>query len=100
MPASDCSFALTITMNRIVVSPVEFGSAGRRHSLELEHRADFHGPLPRPGNAPGDLDRLVEVRRVDEEVAAELLSGFGERAVGHLALSLADADAGRGGDRL
>ena len=39
-------------------------------------------------DASGDLDRLVEVCRVDQEVAAELLARFGERAVRYLALSV------------
>src|SRR5262249_55902973 len=47
-----------------------------------------------------DIDGVIEVRRVDQEVAAELFARLGEGAVRHLALSLTDANAGRGRNRV
>src|SRR5262249_55354744 len=71
-----------------------------RQALQLKDRPHFHGPLPGAGNPPRDVDRLVEVRRVDQEVAAEVFAGFRERTVRHLPLPLADANTGRGPDRV
>ena len=48
-----------------------------------------------PGILRRDLDRLVEVLAVDDEVAADLLLGLGERTVGGERLAVADAH-GRG----
>src|SRR4051794_8730521 len=72
----------------------------RGKAAELDDRPDLDRPLARRGDLPGDRDRLVEARGVDQEVAAELLAGLGERAVGHEPLAVADADAGGRRDRL
>src|SRR5690242_13493216 len=45
----------------------------------------------------GELERLVEVRHLDDEVAAELLRHLGERAVGDHHLAVAPAQRGGGG---
>ena len=52
-------------------------------------------PLAGAGQAGGDLDRLVEVRALDEVVARQRLLGHRERAVGDLRLAVAHADRGR-----
>src|SRR2546427_3768133 len=46
-------------------------------------------------NPRGDGNRLVEIGRIDQEVAAQLLLGLRERTVGHHPLALAHPD-GRG----
>jgi hypothetical protein len=70
-------------------------SSGRRQARQLKDGSNFHGSLLGSGYASCDIDCLVEVRRVDEEVTAELFARFGERAVRHLTLSLTDTNAGR-----
>src|SRR5262249_37748867 len=102
--------ALTIAMNRMSGSFLVWGgntvsgqpsnSSDRRQALQLEDRPHLDGPLPGAGNPPRDVDRLVEVRRVDQEEAAELFARFRERAVRHLPLPLTDANAGRRRDRV
>ncbi len=56
-------------------------------------------PLAAAGELGRDLDRLVEVLAVDDEVAAQLLLGLGERAVGGEHLGVAHADRGGVGHR-
>src|SRR5262249_7187449 len=71
-------------------------SPNRRQALQLKNGPDLDSPLLGTGNASCDSDRVVEVRRVDQEEAAELFARFSERAVRHLALTFTDANAGRG----
>lgn len=42
----------------------------------------------------GDLDRVVEVRALDDVETAYLLFGFGERAIRYQQFAVADADGG------
>src|SRR5262245_35618309 len=70
---------------------------GSRYPAELD-RPDLDAPtevLVQLGRRVlrRDLDRLVEVARLDQEVAAELLLGLGERPVGHEDLAAARAQA-------
>src|SRR5262249_3038124 len=55
----------------------------------------FDRPGAGQGDASGDGNSLVDVLRVDEEVAAQLLPRFRKGPVGHERLAIADADAGR-----
>src|SRR5256885_2068079 len=66
-------------------------------ALALHDRPYLYGaPGARRGNARGQLDRGVEVVGLVEVVAAELLLGLGERAVGGQRLAVLDAHGGRG----
>src|SRR4030065_235944 len=67
----------------------------RRQARDLHDRPDFDGAFARARYPPGDGDRLVEVYRVDQEVAAQLLAGFREGAVGDHPLAVTHPDAGR-----
>src|SRR5262245_42964677 len=51
-------------------------------------------------DAPGDRDRLIEGLAFDEVVAADLLLGFGERAVGDGRLAVSGAHGGSARSRL
>src|SRR5258705_13686084 len=62
---------------------------------DLNHRADFNCAPACRWNACGNADRLVEVLRVDQEVAAELFARFRERTVGHELSAVAHPDASR-----
>ena len=73
----------------------ELKSSDRRQAIQLKDGSNFHSSLLGSGYASCDIDRVVEVCRVDKEVTAELFARFGERAVRHLALSLTDTNAGR-----
>ena len=68
---------------------------GRRHD-----GTHFDRSGARRGNALGEADGFIEILGVDEVVAAEVLAGFGERAVGRLALAVANANRGGRGGRL
>src|SRR5256886_3086958 len=64
-------------------------------ALALHDRPYLYGaPGARRGNARGQLDRGVEVVGLVEVVAAELLLGLGERAVGGQRLAVLDAHGG------
>src|SRR5262245_20456968 len=75
-----------------------FGSF--RQTGDLENGTDLDRPFARAGNARGDGDRLVEVGRLDEEIASELLARFGERTVGDEPLAVANLHARRRRHRL
>src|SRR6266480_1198491 len=71
----------------------------RRQVRQLDDRPDLDRATPGHGNPGGDRDRLVDVARVDQEIAAQLLLGLREGTVRHHALAPTDPDAGcrRGG---
>src|SRR5262249_12634193 len=75
-------------------------SLDRRQTLQLKDGPNFDRPLLGAGNASRDFDRFIEVGRIDQEKAAELLARLRERTVGHLASSFTDANAGRGRHRV
>src|SRR4051812_40493930 len=56
---------------------------------------DLDGANFRSRNPGGDLDRVVQVARLDHIEAAQLLFGLGEGAVGRRDFPVADPDAGR-----
>src|SRR3989442_2092738 len=66
----------------------------------VNDRPDLDRAATGHGNPRRDGDRLVEIARIDQEVAAQLLLGLRERAVGHYPFALAYPDAGRRGGRL
>src|SRR5438552_10709823 len=66
----------------------------------VNDRPDLDRAATGHGNPRRDGDRLVEIAGIDQEVAAQLLLGFRERAVGHYPFALAYPDAGRRGGRL
>src|ERR1039457_4045017 len=66
----------------------------RRQSRNLNHRPDFDGALARPWDACRYADGLVEILRIDQEVAAELFAGLRERTVGDQPFAVAHLDAG------
>src|SRR6266496_5179228 len=66
----------------------------------LHDRSDLDRARPRGRNAPRDRGRLVQVLRVDDVVAAELLARLREGAVGRQGFAVADPDGRRGRDRL
>src|SRR5262249_54263465 len=68
----------------------------RRQSIQFKYGPDLDGPLFGAGNTSGGVDRLVEIRRLDQEKAAELFTRFGELAVGDLAFAVTKPNAGRG----
>ena len=63
-----------------------------RRSAELHDRPDLDPARPGAGDARGRVDRRVEVRRLDQVVAAEVLLGLGERPVGDDPPAVADGD--------
>src|SRR3989449_9581433 len=65
----------------------------------VNDRPDLDRAATGHGNPGRDGDRLVEIARIDQEVAAQLLLGLRERAVGHYPFALAYPDAGRRGGR-
>src|SRR6266542_2541814 len=69
----------------------------RRH---LHDRSDLDRARPRGRNACRDRGRLIQVLRVDDVVAAELLARLREGAVGRQGFAVADPDGRRGRDRL
>src|SRR5262249_47309764 len=80
--------------------PAHLASSDRRQATQLEDGPNLDGPLRRSRNAPGDVDRFVEVRSIDQEETAELFAGLGEGAVRHLAFACANTDAGGGRNRM
>src|SRR5207253_7752248 len=71
-----------------------------RQVRDVNDRPDLDRAATGHGNPRRDGDRLVEIARIDQEVAAQLLLGLRERAVGHYPFALAYPDAGRRGGRL
>src|SRR2546426_7268652 len=66
----------------------------------VNDRPDLDRAATGHGNPRRDGDRLVEIARIDQEIAAQLLLGLRERTVGHYPFALAYPDAGRRGGRL
>lgn len=65
---------------------------------EGKEGADFDGTFFGWGKSGGDGDGFIEVIDIDDVIAAELFSGFGEGAIGNVWLAMADANAGGGVD--
>src|SRR2546422_1697234 len=61
---------------------------------------DFDGSETRSGNAFGNADSLVEVRGIDQVIAAQLLTRFGKRSVDDEPFAVAYANAGGSGRRM
>src|SRR3954466_15493249 len=72
------------------------GLLALRQACDLHDRPDLDRAPAHPRDAGGDVDRLVEIRGVDQVVATELFSCLGERTVGYQPFTVAHADAGRG----
>src|SRR5258706_13676983 len=73
----------------------------RAHRLaDRPDRPHFHRADLRRRDARGDLDRLVQVARLDHVEAREALLRLGEGPVGDRELAVAHAHRGRGGNRL
>ena len=66
----------------------------RRQVRDLQHRPYLDRAQPRDGDPRRDADGHVEVLRLDQVVAAQLLAGLGERAVGHQPFPAAHPQAG------
>src|SRR2546426_1592923 len=66
----------------------------------VNDRPDLDRAATGHGNPRRDGDRLVEIARIDQEIAAQLLLGLRERTVGHYPFALAYPDAGRRGGRV
>src|ERR1700686_1306235 len=60
-------------------------------------RPDLDRAEPRARNPRGDGKGRIEILGLDQIIAAELLAGFRERAVGGERLAVAHAHGGRGG---
>src|SRR3984957_17747690 len=65
-----------------------------------DERAHFDGAHARRWDSAGDFDRFIEILRIDQVKAAELLLGLREGAIGGQALSIANAHRCCGRDRL
>src|SRR5919107_1264011 len=66
-----------------------------RQARDLHHRPDLDRAPARSRNAGGDIDRFVQIRRVDQVVAAELFARLRERTVGYQPFAVPHPDAGR-----
>src|SRR5918993_329747 len=66
-----------------------------RHASVLHHRTHLDATPARTGDLGRDLDRFVQVLRIEQVVAAELLARLGERAVGRRDLAVAYAHGRR-----
>jgi hypothetical protein len=75
-------------------------SAGSWLLADRADGSDLHATHFGRRDLRGDLDGLVEVTRLDQIEACELLFRLGERAVGHGQASVAHAHRGCRGDRL
>src|SRR5580704_15005388 len=93
LPSSQFRGKEWIVSNRSVSVAGDFGLNFRRQSGEFHHWPDLDRSLAGSGNAGGDADRRVEIRRLDEKIAAELLARLGEGAVRHEPFAVADPDA-------
>src|SRR5918999_1775668 len=65
-------------------------------AVELPDRPHLDAPGTRPRNPRRQLDGVVQIPRLDQVEAAELLLRFGERAVGRRDLRVPAADGRRG----
>src|ERR1700683_4616853 len=63
-------------------------------------RAYLDAAVPGAGNTPGDRQSFVQILRLTEIVAAELLPRFRKRTVGDQHFPVAHSDRGRGRNRL
>src|SRR4051812_15916976 len=83
-------------------APRSLRSLARRSNwlAEVDHRPDLDAPVLRGRDPRRDLNRVIQVARLDHVEAAELLLGFGERPVGRRQLAAADPEGGRRADRL
>ena len=70
------------------------------HTAYLHHGTYFDGSKAGGGDASGDLHRGLLIRCFDQEIAAQLLARFGERAFRNEVLAFAHAHAAGGSDRL
>src|SRR3989442_10946927 len=68
--------------------------------VELHNRTNLDDAVLGAGNTRRHLDRVVEVLRLDEVVAAELLFRLDVRSVGRRELPVPHPDRGRGIGRL
>src|SRR6267378_1298258 len=73
---------------------------GAHRLADRPDRPHFDRADLRRRNPGSDLDRLVQVARLDHVEAGKALLRLGEGAVGHRDLAVAHAHRGRGGDRL
>src|SRR6267378_3504787 len=64
--------------------------------VDFHYRSHFDRAELRAGDSRGNRNGFVQIFRLDEVVATELLLGLCERAVGHRRLAVADANRGRG----
>ena len=65
---------------RAIGGPSAHGASGRRS--RMLDRAHLDRAEGRHRDASGDVDGIVEVARLDDDVAGKVLLGFGERPVG------------------
>jgi hypothetical protein len=65
---------------------------------DIENGTNFNRPLFRGWQPAGNREGFVKILNVDDVIAAELFGRLGKRAVGNQALSVADAQAGCGGN--
>src|SRR5260370_33582455 len=85
--------------------PREESRRGRRKSALPVSREDHNGPdfdrsMTRPRNFGGDGDRLVDIVRLHQVVAAKLFLGFRKRPIGYLLFAVANPHGFRCGSRL
>src|SRR5918998_2226324 len=66
-----------------------------RQTRDFHHRPDLDRAPTTTRYAGGNIDRFVEIRRVDEVVAAELFARLRERTVGYQPFAVPHPDAGR-----
>src|SRR5262245_61805430 len=69
---------------------------GERPLAEIHDRPYLDAPQLRQRTVGRDLDRLVEVPRIDEDEATQLLLGLGEGTIRHRYATVPDADGHRG----
>src|SRR5215831_11505253 len=74
--------------------PPRGGPLGPSSLLERPERPQLEGPEPRHRVPGRDLDRLVEVRALDDVESGEVLLGLRVRAVRDGELAVADSDGG------
>src|SRR5947208_9287904 len=76
------------------------GALVRRQIRYVDDGPDLDRAAAGHGNPRRDGDRLVEIPRIDQEIAPQLLLGLRKRTVGHHPLAVAYPDAGGRGGRL
>src|SRR5688572_13594861 len=92
--------SLSSSWSKCGCCPLLRGRERAQRLLVLRDRTHLDAAEARAGNSRGDLDRLIQVLRFDEVIAAELFLGFNERPVGGGNLSVADSDRRRRSGRL